>query len=465
MTCTKMFLRSFSRRELKQFRYWAHVGFFILSLSFFILVKPYFGSIPILNFQLSMDTAFEIHVFGNTNSSQRSISGGKVIEKKQICNVSDPKFDFCDVAGDVRIHGMSSKIFAVLSQKDDLVENGSWNIRPYPRKANPWMMTTFITEFSVNATVGHEQAPNCTLNHSVPAVVFSAGGYAAVNHFHAFTDILVPLYAASAKFHGEVQFLITNLEEKWKMKYEGILKQLSRYEIIHIDTDDKVHCFPHMIVGLKHYMEMRIDAMTASKGYSMKEFRKLMRNAYSLKKLNAIKILHDTQEKPKLLIITRNETRKFLNADQVAELAIRMGFEVVISEALENLDEFSHIVNSCDVMMGLHGAGLTNLVFLPTNAILLQVVPWGNFEWMASNCFGDPALDMELKYMEYRIKEEESSLIKEYPIDHMVFRDPDAVHHNDWDKFKSIYLDKQDVIINVNRFNATLLKALELLHH
>ncbi|KAJ4972665.1 hypothetical protein NE237_005839 [Protea cynaroides] len=225
-----------------------------------------------LNFQLSMVTGLKMQVIQNTNSSQPSISGGKVIDRKQICNLSDPKFDFCDVEGDVRIHGKSSKIFAVFSQMGDLVGNESWNIRPYPRERDPWMMITFIEEFLVNATVSIEEAPPCSLNHRIPAV------------------------------------------------YQPTLKQLSMYEIVNIDTDNKVHCFLDMIVGLKHYMELRIDPMTvsigidpmtASIGYSMKEFMKLIRTAYSLKKSIAIKILHDTQEKPRLLILTRNNTRKF----------------------------------------------------------------------------------------------------------------------------------------------------------
>ncbi|KAJ4972438.1 hypothetical protein NE237_005612 [Protea cynaroides] len=436
MAFNKMFAKSFSRYEQKKFRSWAIIGFFILSLSFFTLVKPYFCTLPI---------------------------GGEAMEPKHICNLSDPKFDFCDIEGDIRIHGKSSTIFAASSQKIDLVGNESWTIKPYPRKTDQWMMG-FIKEFSVNEIVGkEEEAPHCTLNHSVPAVVFSIGGYAAGNHWHAFTDILIPLFVASAQFHGEVHFLITNYAEYWIMKYQTILKQLSRYEIVNIDTDDKVHCFPHVIVGLKYYKDLRIDPLTASEGYSMKDFMKLTRTAYSLKKSAAIKIHQHTQEKPRLLILTRKESRTFMNVNEIVELAKSMGFEVVVSEAMANLDKFSHIVNSCDVMMGIHGAGLTNMVFLPSNAVLIQVLPWGQFEWLASTCFGEPALDTDLRYLEYKIKKEESSLIQQYSQDHPVLKDPHSINKANWELFKSVYL-KQDVKIDVGRFKATLSKALELLH-
>ncbi|XP_043693906.1 alpha-1,3-arabinosyltransferase XAT3-like [Telopea speciosissima] len=437
MKSNRIFAKSFSRYEHKKFRYWAIIVLFIFSLSFFTLLRTSFGPLPIF-------------------------SGELVIERKQICNVSDPKFDYCDVEGDIRIRGRSSKIFDVSSQMFDMVGNESWTIKPYPRKNDHFMMG-FIKEFKVNAIVGDEEAPPCNLNHSVPAIVFSVGGYASGNHWHAFTDTLIPLFEVSAQFHGEVQFLITDIEQHWITKYQAILKQLSRYEIINIDINDKVHCFPRMIVGLKYYKDFRIDPLTASKGYSVKEFRKLIREAYSLKRSDAINILQ-TQEKPRLLILTRNESRAIMNVDEIIELAKNMDFEVVVSDAMASLNNFSHVVNSCDVMMGVHGAGLTNLAFLPNNAVVIQVLPWGAFEWLASHCFGKPALEMDLRYMEYKIKEEESSLIEQYPLDDPVFKESHLNKEADWELFKSVYL-KQNVKIDVGRFKATLSKALELLPH
>jgi hypothetical protein len=43
------------------------------------------------------------------------------------------------------------------------------------------------------------------------------------------------------------------------------------------------------------------------------------------------------------------------------------------------MPNFARLVNSADVMMGVHGAGLTNMVFLPSRAVLVQVVPFVTF--------------------------------------------------------------------------------------
>lgn len=114
--------------------------------------------------------------------------------------------------------------------------------------------------------------------------------------------------------------------------------------------------------------------------------------------------------------------------------------------------------------MGVHGAGLTNIVFLPENAILIQVVPFGMLEWASRASFEDPAKNMNIKYLDYKIKVEESTLIQQFPADHEVLRDPSANGKQGSVAFRSIYLDKQNVTLDVERFRPTLVKALQLLH-
>lgn len=114
-------------------------------------------------------------------------------------------------------------------------------------------------------------------------------------------------------------------------------------------------------------------------------------------------------------------------------------------------------VNSCDVLMGVHGASLTNIVFLPQNAIFIQVVPCGSLQQMTLQI-------MNIKYLEYKIRWEESPLIQQYPLGHMIIKDPSSIEKQGWEVFRSVYFDKQNVKLDVDRFRPTLQKALELLH-
>ncbi|KAK7821347.1 hypothetical protein CFP56_037811 [Quercus suber] len=421
--------KSFSKHEKKKLAYGAFFGCFLIALSFCTL---------------SMAAGFE-----------------KLMKMEPLCDVTERRGDICNIDGDVRIQGNSSSVFLVSSEMSFLSgNNNSWNIRPYARKDNPAAMNP-IKEWSVKLSRRDEISP-CKKNQSVPAILFSQGGYTG-NHFHDFSDVVIPLYLTSRQYYGEVQFLITDKRPWWIAKFKAILKNLSRYELMDIDREQEVHCFPSVIVGLKRNVkELSIDPSKYS--YSMSDFREFLRSCYSLKRVNAIKVRDDQHKMPHLLIISRKRTRSFTNIGEITKMASSLGYNVTVAEPTMNVSKFAELVNSCDVLMGVHGAGLTNIVFLPKNAILIQIVPFGDFEWLARTDYGEPTKDMNVKYLEYKISTEERTLVQQYPPDHVVFKDPHSIQKQGFVAFKSVYMDKQNVKLDVNRFRPTLLKALELLH-
>ncbi|KAK6261397.1 hypothetical protein QUC31_007213 [Theobroma cacao] len=398
----------------------------------------------------------------NSRNSSQQVRDVVPEKMKPICNL-EGRTEYCEMNGDIRIDGKSSTVFMADSSQAAgiLVENSSWIISPYARKGDEEALNR-VTKWSVKSGVDGYAVPQCNQNHRVPAIIFSLGGYAG-NNFHDYTDIVIPLYLTSRQFDGEVKFLITDRNPWWINKFQNVLRTLSRYELIDIDKEENVHCFTTVTVGLKRYpKELSIDPSKSP--YSMKKFRQFLRSAYSLKKGTAIKMKDNGGKRPRLLILSRKRTRAFTNTNDIAKMARRLGFKVVVAEADSNVARFAEIVNSCDVMMGVHGAGLTNMVFLPENAILIQVVPIGGFEWLARTDFGEPSKYMNLRYLEYKIKTEESTLIQQYPPQHEVLSNPASIEKQGWYAFKSVYLEKQNVHLDVNRFRPTLLKALELLH-
>ncbi|OAY78246.1 Protein O-linked-mannose beta-1,4-N-acetylglucosaminyltransferase 2, partial [Ananas comosus] len=388
-------------------------------------------------------------------------SEDSTLEKKpMMCDFSNSRTDICEIEGDVRISGKNSSIFSVSSpETDGPYENETWRIKPYPRKADKQAMSN-VKELTLKSLSSFKEAPQCTDRYDVPAVVFSVHGFTG-NYFHAFTDVFVPLFETAHGFNGEVRFVITDFRARWIHRFLPIFKSLSRYDMIDLDNNDGVLCFPRAIVGLKSHNELSIDASPSPKGYSMVDFLRFMRGAYSLKRdsVAAVGI-----RRPRLLIISRERTRKLVNVKDVIRLAEKLGYQVVVPRAQKDLAQFSRVVNSCDVMMGVHGAGLTNIVFLPTNAVLIQIVPWGGLDWVVRTCFGEPSKEMKLQYLEYSISEEESTLIEQYPRDHAVFTDPASIRKRGWVPMKEVFLDKQDVNLNLSRFKPVLEKALELLH-
>ncbi|KAJ6340337.1 hypothetical protein OIU77_008153 [Salix suchowensis] len=344
--------------------------------------------------------------------------------------------DFCEIKGDIGIDGSSYTVFIVSSEIDiPAAKNTSWCIGPYARKVTrqPW------------ARSGN-------------------GRVKLGNHFHSFADIIVPLFLTSRPYNGDVQFLITNGLTAWISKFKTLMNALSRYQPISIDYRQDIHCYDTMTVGLIRRTSKELSIDPSNSPYSMKDFRKFLRSSYSLKRATAIKIGNGSRKRPRLVIISRKRSRAFTNVGEIVSMAKRLGFRVVVAEPDADVSGFAKIINSCDVMMGVHGAGLTNMVFLPEKAVLVQVIPIGGTEWLSKTYFEEPAKDMNIRYLDYKIRVEESTLIHQYPADHVVLRDPSAVWKQGWSAVQSIYLSKQNVTLDVNRFRPTLVKALELLH-
>ncbi|KAJ1279127.1 hypothetical protein BS78_04G132000 [Paspalum vaginatum] len=378
---------------------------------------------------------------------------------KPLCDFTNFRANVCEMRGNIRIHPNGSLVMYMEpagSKRDE-----QWKIKPYPRKGDE-LCLSHITEVTVKSSkVGHE----CVKYHDMPAVIFALTGYTG-NLFHDFTDVLVPLFTTASEFNGEVQFLITDMAIWWTKKYAAVFEKLTKYPLIDFNKDNEVHCFKHAIVGLHAYMEFTIDPLKAPHNYTMVDFNRFMRRTYSLPRDSLMTLGEISKSKPRLLIIFRQRTRMFLNLKEIVAMAEELGYEVVVEEANvnSNVAHFAKVVNSVDVMMGVHGAGLTNCVFLPHRAIIIQIVPWGALDGICRIDFGYPTEQMGLRYKHYSIGVHESSLTEQYPLDHEIFKNPLAFHKNGFEFVRQTFMDTQNVRLDCNRFRPILLEALDQLN-
>uniref|UniRef100_A0A2N9I8C7 Glycosyltransferase family 61 protein n=1 Tax=Fagus sylvatica TaxID=28930 RepID=A0A2N9I8C7_FAGSY len=249
-------------------------------------------------------------------------------------------------------------------------------VQPYARKEDEMAMKQ-VTPVQI-LTRNASSPVFCHFNHDVPVVVFSSGGYTG-NLFHAFNEVIIPLFITCYHFRSHLQFVITDFKPWWVKKYNQILTHLSNFEVINPAKDGSVHCFPGAVVGLKYHDNLALYPTEIPGG----------------------------------------------------------------------------------VMVGAHGAGLTNAVFLPAGAVMVQVVPLG-LDWASTNYFGGPASEMGLHYVEYKIEPEESSLFKEYGPDHPVIVDPKSIFLKGYDAARATYVDGQNMKINLVKFREILLKAMNV---
>ncbi|KAL6524360.1 hypothetical protein OROHE_016031 [Orobanche hederae] len=474
--------RSFSQDEMKKLGCVALIICFVIAGSICNIFKEpvrkcvvvYYSSISIKDGPLLV----EVNLEGSLSLGLKILIGSQKPQQryshiaddlKPISNLSNSQSDVLEMSGDIRIHGRSSTIYVASAclEKDPAPPPPppplpSWTLKPYARKGD-----TFVMNYVRKWKIKYEAVttlPNCivrstpdTTTTTVPAVVFSTGGYTG-NQFHDFTDVLIPLYLTSRPFNGSVVFLVTDIRYSWTSKYRLILQKLSDYDVVNIDKVNEVTCFSRMTFGLKSHKELGLHPWEFPY-YSIMDFRQFLRDTYSL---NVTCRPSYGTRRPRLLMISRKNSRCLKNEQQVADTARFLGFDVVVSEIVHNVSVVASFVNSFDVMMGVHGAGLTNMVFLPDEAVVIEIIPFG-LDLLAKDYFQSPAREMGMSYLEYKVDLNESSLLGKYPHDSEVYTHPGKLQKKGFLGFRSLYLDNQDINLNCVRFRETLLEALRII--
>ncbi|XP_040381739.1 xylan glycosyltransferase MUCI21-like [Oryza brachyantha] len=402
------------------------------------------------------------------------------------CDRTSTRADICFARGDVRMHSASASFQLVSSSSSSgnaTAMGEEERIRPYTRKWEANVMAT-IDEVRLRR-VSPGDAARCDVVHDVPAVLFSTGGYTG-NVYHEFNDGILPLFVTSNHFRRRVVFVILEYHDWWITKYGDVVSRLSAFPPIDFTADRRVHCFPEVIAGLRIHGELTVDPEKTPEGKSIRHFRTLLDDAYRgriqyLERLErraarkrrgatakstsiALPIApptkHASPDRPRLVIVSRTGSRVIENEADVAALAADVGFDVRVirPERTTELCKIYRELNASDAMVGVHGAAMTHFLFMRPGKVFIQVVPLGT-DWAAGAYYGEPAARLGLRYVGYKILPEESSLSREYPTGDPVLTDPAGVGKRGWDVTKKVYLDRQNVRLDLARFREELVKA------
>ncbi|KAL6873891.1 hypothetical protein ACP4OV_013973 [Aristida adscensionis] len=450
------------RQEPRRVGNAAMVVTMLLSLCVLTYIKARYCSNPFPKAAEEMEVAEVDEDYDSTGYKLDGPVGEEDFDpSRPTCYRTSKRSERCAAVGDIRVDGNHSTIYISPLDRE-------WKTKPYARLHDAVAMDD-VREYTLRPFGGGANdttvPPLCTKNHSVPGFLFSSGGFAG-NLYHDYADVLVPLFASTHHFGGEVQLMIGDMKDHWWVdKFTPLFRLLSRYDVIDVDNDQEVHCFPKIFIGSTFHRAMGIDPARSPGGVTVADFKRVLRRAFRLERAVASRTGAPRRDRPRLLIISRRSSRRFLNERAMVHAAAAARFDVRIAEPDNHTDmpNFARLVNSADVMVGVHGAGLTNMVFLPSRAVLIQVVPFGGLEWLTRVTFKDPAKDMDVSYMEYNVSLEESSLRDLYPEDHFYLKHPYDVHKKGWDAIKTVYLDKQNVRLNLSRFTKTLEEARNLL--
>lgn len=319
---------------------------------------------------------------------------------------------------------------------------------------------TLISKNTNTSTI--ENRHKCDVNHNVPAVFFSTGGFTG-NVYHEFNDGLIPLYITSQKYNKKVVFVILEYHEWWVTKYDHVVSQLSAYEPIDFNRENRTHCFTEATVGLRIHDELAINYTLMENNKTIQDFHDVLDKAYwpRIQGLNQEELMETVDHKmPKLVIISRHGSRTVTNQKLLVKMAKRIGFSVQVlwPSRKTELPLIYRSLNSSDVMIGVHGAAMTHFLFMKPRSVFIQVIPLGT-KWAAETYYGRPAKKLGLRYIGYEILPQESSLYNEYDHNDVVLINPDNVNGRGWQFTKNIYLDRQKVKLNLTRFRKHLVHS------
>ncbi|KAL7165870.1 hypothetical protein ACSBR2_036690 [Camellia fascicularis] len=348
-------------------------------------------------------------------------------------------------------------------------------IRPYPCKGQREVMQR-TKELKLTTTPLNT---SCAVTHTTPALVFSAGGFTG-NVFHDFNEGWIPLFLTVDEhfIDRDVILGIIDCSDWWLIKYAELFSHFTRHPIINLDKETATHCFPSAIVGLKTHGIMIVDPTVQRRPHpkTMFDFRALLANAYNDDNNNnnnnhnpshaghASHVLptFSSGPRPKLAFLSRQDTRRLQNAEEVLQAAEEVGFEVAVFEvtARTSMRQLFKLIDRSHAMVGVHGAGLTHELFMRPGAVLVQIVPI-NTGWLADMCYGKLAVRLGLEYIVYEVGIHEGSLeADEFAL--KGFMDPhDPASTLMWNLTNWYRYMEQDVKIDVVRFKRHLKRAYE----
>ncbi|XP_047946996.1 alpha-1,3-arabinosyltransferase XAT3-like [Salvia hispanica] len=349
----------------------------VFRLNTFILLL----SLPLLGFGL------DFSVFGQRISLSKHFFGGKTAVKKTVDEKEFIKFhvsrlvrgedrkklDETGFACDTAIHSIhcvSTKPVRIDTRNMTVYIPSGWDsqnetsIQPYGRQGD---LPKQISPVRMILYGNNTDPPPCEFHHRLPAVVFSSGSTG--NTFHEISEIIIPSTSPPSS-SGRACSSSSRTTILRSSRNTAPSSPVSR----HASLSTRPRMLPS-IVSVYRNRAKPADAYVSQ------------------------------VPRPRLVFLSRTSTRRFLNEDKMIDMIKDVGFQVLVVRRLKlasNLEKFSRLINSCSVLLGIHGAGLTNDIFLPTGAVMIQVEPLG-LEWVSNTYFGNTARAMGVHYLRYRI--------------------------------------------------------------
>lgn len=204
-------------------------------------------------------------------------------------------------------------------------------------------------------------------------------------------------------------------DEKSNYYFHWMLDSLQRLQLI--DLKYKFEVRPPILIQEIHFKEMFIRNSLEYYNFDLKVLNE--GNLYKIKRLIVpfhlaqsgnfnVQIVNQIRNKflsnsnkvysyPKKIWISRQNSRirKVKNFSEIQNILLNHGFKIMEIEGLEDLNKQIEFINNADVIGGIHGGGLSNMLFLDEKKIVIEVRGRNDNH---NNCYFSLSSALNLKY-------------------------------------------------------------------
>eukprot|EP00164_Ancoracysta_twista_P010836 GFYU01016485.1.p1 GENE.GFYU01016485.1~~GFYU01016485.1.p1 ORF type:complete len:490 (-),score=136.94 GFYU01016485.1:51-1520(-) len=244
--------------------------------------------------------------------------------------------------------------------------------------------------FKVDAMTSAVESAPCDETIAAPSYLFAMKH--RYNYHHFLLETLVPLYQTmvetgtvrldEVEASGAVSGVNRNVRlfDLGPHFDAGYLKLLGAFSDHPLQNTDKLPpnykvCMKSAVVGLS-------DKLSGAEAVDLKEFKEDPRTE-QFQTFAKVVLAHFTKQKPemptepKVTILNRRKNRKILNDKDVLKVFTNKGLnaEIVYTEDL-SLDQQMKVFGSTTILVGMHGAGFINMIYLPPKASIIHLWPY-----------------------------------------------------------------------------------------
>lgn len=192
------------------------------------------------------------------------------------------------------------------------------------------------------------------------------------NYGHWYRDVLRQLYGVLPRLPEDVRFVVPSKLAAYQRETISALG-IAQERLIPIEYD-QIYAVPQL------YFTPHTEDPTAGWRW--------LRD-----KLLAYFGIQPTRGTRRLYISRRSgSSRRVINEDEVLVCLERFGFETILPETM-SLGEQVQVFAQAEIVVGSHGAGLTNLLFAPSGTLLVDIMTPSfvdPFHWLLCDALGHP---------------------------------------------------------------------------